>query len=92
MSFLKGLASKVVSEYADSAVNFVAGRVFDIGSHQYKVVKTIGEGGFAFVYAGKDERGSNVAIKLMHCASSDRFAAAKAEVIEKKKPFFFLLT
>jgi hypothetical protein len=80
MSFLKNIASKVVSEYADSAVQFVAGRTFDVGAHQYKVTKTIGEGGFAFVFAAKDERGAPVAIKLLHCASADRFAAAKREV------------
>jgi serine/threonine protein kinase len=87
MNALKGLAAvaqakvgQLSATYGDAAVNFVAGRTFEVGTHQYKVTRTIGEGGFAFVYAGKDERGNSVAIKLLNCASSDRFSAAKQEV------------
>lgn len=87
MNALKGLAAvaqqkvgQLSATYGDAAVNFVAGRTFDVGSHQYKVTRTIGEGGFAFVYAGKDERGNSVAIKLLNCATSDRFNGAKQEV------------
>ena len=46
-------------------MNFVAGRVFEIERHEYKVLKSLGEGGFAYVYAGKDETGRSVAIKAI---------------------------
>ena len=63
------------AQYGEQALNMVAGRVYELDGHAYKVHKSLGEGGFAYVYAGKDERGRGVAIKV-----SRRFACRCALV------------
>lgn len=55
-----------------------------INGKKYKVMKQIGEGGFAFVYnvmsTGKDDNGERYALKKMICQTDEQLDEAKKEI------------